>query len=182
MKIRKKHVVIGLIVLFVGLFAGFGLMAIGEARRGCDGHFSMRFHGRGHSFGHFDKDSPEHVLSFLDKRVQLLDLNEAQEKKYEEIRTKIKSHLNGHMKDRKAFEEQLQKEIQRENPDIDLIADLIKKRIQGMSISIEEGLKYFVEFYKQLDENQKKLVIERFRTLENCRAWKGGWTNGEKDN
>jgi hypothetical protein len=51
-----------------------------------------------------------------------------------------------------------------------------------MSISIEEGLKYFVEFYKQLDENQKKLVIERFRTLENCRAWKGGWTNGEKDN
>jgi hypothetical protein len=168
MKIRKKHVVIGLIVLFVGLFMGFGLMAIGEARRGCDGHFPMRFHGRGHHFGHFDKGSPEHVLSLMDKRIQSLDLNETQERKYEEIRAKIKNRLHEHIEDRKAFAERLQEEVQRENPDIDRMADLVKKRIQTMSSSMDEGLKYFVEFFKQLDDNQKKLIIERFRHFTDC--------------
>jgi hypothetical protein len=182
MKIRKKHIVIGLIVLLMGLLMGFGLMAIGEARRGCDGHFPMRFHGRGHHFGYYDKDSPEHVLSFMDKRIQFLDLNEIQERKYEEIRAKIKSRLYEHLEDRKVFAEQLREEVQRENPDIDLMADLVRKRIHTMSSSMDEGLKYFVEFYKQLDDNQKELIIERFRTLENCRSWKGGDVDGRKDN
>jgi Spy/CpxP family protein refolding chaperone len=168
MKIRKKHVVIGLIVLFACLFIGFGLMAVGEARRGWDGHFPMHFHGRGHHFGYFDKGSPEHMLSFMDKRIQSLDLNKTQEKKYEEIRAKIKSRLYEHIEDRKAFAEQLREEVQRENPDIDRMADLVKKRIQAMSSSMDEGLKYFVEFYKQLDDNQKKLIIERFRHFTDC--------------
>jgi hypothetical protein len=163
MKIRKKHVVIGLVVLLVIIFMGFGLMAIGEAQRGCNGHFPMRFHGGGHHFGHFDKDSPEHVLSFMDERIQALHLNEAQEKKYEEIRAKIKSRLHEHIEDRKIFAEQLREEVQRENPDIDLMTDLFRKHIQTMSSSIDEGLKYFVEFYKQLDDNQKRLVLEKFR-------------------
>jgi hypothetical protein len=165
MKIRKKHVVIGIVALLVIIFIGFGLMAVGEARRGCNGHFPMRFHGRGHHFGH---GSPEHVLSFLDKRIQSLDLNETQEKKYEEIRAKIKSRLHEHIEDRKAFAEQLREEVQRENPDIDRMADLVKKRIQTLSGSMDEGLKYFVEFYKQLDDNQKKLIIERFRHFTDC--------------
>jgi len=163
MKIQKKHVVIGLIVLFITLFMGFGIMAIGKVRGGCDRHFPTGFHGRGFHTRHLDKDSPERMLSFLDKRIEFLDLNETQDRKYKQIRSKIKDHFNKHMEDRKASEEQLQKEIHRENPDINLIADLIKKRIQGMSSSMEEGLKYFAEFYKQLDENQKKLIIERFR-------------------
>jgi hypothetical protein len=168
MKIRKKHAVIGLIVLFITLF--IGLIAIGKVRRGCDRHFPAGFHGRGHHFGYFDKGSPEHVLSFLDKRIEFLNLNEAQERKYEEIRAKIKSRLNEHMKDRNAFAERLRGEVHRENPDIDLMADLVKMRNQTMSNSINEGLKYFVEFYKQLDDNQKRLIIERFRTWENCRS------------
>ena len=59
-------------------------------------------------------------------------------------------------------------EVNRDNPDIDLIADLVKKRIQTMSSSMDEGLKYFVEFYKQLDDNQKRLIIERFRRFTPC--------------
>ena len=168
MKIQKKHVVIGIVALLVIIFIGFGLRAIGEARRGCDGHFPMRFHGRGHHFGHFEKGSPEHMLSFLDKRVQSLDLNETQERKYEEIRAKIKNRLNEHIEDRKVFAEQLREEVQRENPDIDLMAEHVKKRIQAMSSSMDEGLKYFVEFYKQLDDNQKKMIIERFRHFTDC--------------
>jgi hypothetical protein len=179
MKIRKKHVVIGIVALLVIIFMGFGLRAIGEARRGCGGPFPMRFHGRGHHFGH---GSPEHMLSFLDKRVESLDLNEAQERKYEEIRAKIKDRLLEHVEDRKVFAEQLREEVQRENPDIDHMADLLRKRIQTMSSSMDEGLKYFVEFYKQLDDNQKKLIIERFRTFGNCRSLKGGDVDGEKDN
>ena len=168
MKIRKKHVVIGLIVIFITLFIGFGLMAIGEARRGCNRHFPMHFHGRGHHFGYFDKGSPEHILSFIDNRIQSLDLNETQERKYEEIRAKIKNRFNEHMKDRKAFADRLREEVNRDNPDIDLIADLVKKRIQTMSSSMDEGLKYFVEFYKQLDDNQRRLIIERFRHFTTC--------------
>jgi hypothetical protein len=182
MKIRKKYVVIGLIVLFASLLVGFGLIAIGEARRGCDGHFPMRFHGRDHHFGHFDKDSPEHVLSFLDKRIQSLDLNETQERKYEEIRAKIKNRLHEQIEDRKVFTERLREEVHRENPDIDLIADLVKKRIHTMSSSMDEGLKYLVEFYKQLDENQKKMIMKRFHIGENFRSWKGEYNDGEKDN
>ena len=72
------------------------------------------------------------------------------------------------MEDRKVFAEQLREEVQRENPDIDRMADLVRNRIQTMSSSMDEGLKYFVEFYKQLDDNQKKLIIERFRHFTDC--------------
>ena len=43
------------------------------------------------------------------------------------------------------------------------MADLAKKHIQDISGLMEEGLKYFVEFDKQLDDNQKRLIIEKFR-------------------
>ncbi len=163
MKIQRKHVVIGIIVLCVGLFAGFGLVAVGKGGGVCGEEFRGSFHGRGFHHRSLDKDSLERMLSLLDKRIAFLDLNEVQEKKYEEIRSKIKGRLSEHMKDRKIFLEQLQEEFQHENPDIHRIAGLITKRTQAMSGSMEEGLKYLVEFYDQLDEDQKRLIIERVR-------------------
>ena len=180
MKIRKKHVVIGLIVLFGSLSIGCGLRAIAKGR-GCEGRFPSGFHGRGFHFGHPGKHSPERVLSFLDKRIEFLDLNESQKEKYEEVRGKIKDRLTEHMEDRKAFAEQLREETDHENPDINRIADLLRDRIQSMSSSLDEGLTYFVEFYNVLDENQKKLVIERFRNRAHCRSWKGGEVDEKKD-
>ena len=50
-----------------------------------------------------------------------------------------------------------------------------------MSSSLDEGLTYFVEFYNVLDENQKNLVVERFRNREHCRSWKGGEVDEKKD-
>jgi len=163
MKIQRKHVVIGIILLCVGLFVGCGPVAVGKGGGVCEEEFRGSFHGRGFHHRSLDEDSLGHMLSFLDRRIALLDLNEVQEKKYEEIRGKIRGSLIEHIEDRKAFAEQLRGEINHENPDIHRIASLIKTRIRGISASVEEGLQYFVELYDQLDENQKRLIIERVR-------------------
>ena len=176
MKIRKKHVVIGLVVLFGSLSIGFGLTAFAKAQRWCGGPFPGGFHGRG-----FHSGSPDRALSFLDRRIEFLNLDENQKKKYDEIRAKIKGRLTEHMEDRKAFAEQLHEEMDRENPDINRVADLLRGRIRGMSSSLDEGLTCFVEFYNVLDENQKNLVVERFRNREHCRSWKGGEVDEKKD-
>ena len=77
METRKKYFFVSGLVLFIMLFAGFGLLA------GCG---PCRSFHRGFHPGFHKKDFSEQILRRLDKRVEALNLSEAQKRKYEEIK------------------------------------------------------------------------------------------------
>ena len=170
MKTKKKYFIVGGIVLFAILLTVFGLVAAWGPCGGFDRHFHSGFHGRGFHPGFHSKDFSEFILWRLDKRVEELDLSEAQKGKYEEIKGKIETQLKEGMDDRKRLMEELQTEINKENPDSKVLAESIKKRIKRISAFMKGNLDLFVEFYENLDEEQKDRIMATIREkMERCR-------------
>jgi Spy/CpxP family protein refolding chaperone len=151
---RKKYFIGGSIVLFIMLFAGFGLLAGCGPCRG--------FH-RGFHPGFHNKDFSKFILSRLDKRVEELNLTEAQKGKYEEIKGKLETRLKEHGDDRKRLIEELQTEMKKEDPDVKVLSQSVKKRIKRFSGFMEGNLDLFIEFYETLDKEQKDKVMATIR-------------------
>lgn len=170
MKTKKKYFIIGGIALFAILLTGFGLVAAWGPCGGFGRDFHSGFHDRGFHPGFHSKDFSEFILWRLDKRVEELDLSEAQKGKYEEIKGKIETQLKDGMDDRKRLMEELQTEINKENPDLKVLAESIKKRIKRISAFMKGNLDLFVEFYENLDEEQKDRIMATIRKkMERCR-------------
>ena len=158
---RKKYFIVGGIVLFIMLFAGFGLVAAGGPCRGFHRHFHPGFH---------NKDFSEFILWRLDKRVEALNLSETQKGKYEEIKGKIETRIKEHRNDRKRWKEELQTEMNKEDPDVKVLSESFKKRIKRFPGFMEGNLDLFVEFYENLDEEQKERIMATLRKKMNrCR-------------
>jgi Spy/CpxP family protein refolding chaperone len=161
MEKRKKYFIVGSIVLLIMLFAGFGLVTACGPCRG--------FH-RGFHPGFHNKDFSKFILSRLDKRVEELNLTEAQKGKYEEIKGKLEARLKEHMDDRKRLIEELQTEMKKEDPDVKALSESVKKRIKRFPGFMEGNLDLFIEFYETLDKEQKDKVMATIRKkMKRCR-------------
>jgi Spy/CpxP family protein refolding chaperone len=159
---RKQYFFVGYIVLFIMLFAGFGLLAGCGPCRG--------FH-RGFHPGFHNKDFSEYILRRLDKRVEALNLSEAQKEKYKETRGKLETRLKEHMKDRKRWMEEVQTEMKKPEPDVKALSELIKKQMKRFPDFMEGNLDLFVEFYQRLDKEQKDKILSTIRKKMK-RCWK----------
>ncbi len=159
---RKKYFVVGGIVLFIMLFAGFGLLAGCGPCRG--------FH-RGFHPGFHNKNFPEFILQRLDKRVEALNLSEAQKEKYKEIRGKLETRLKEHMDDTKRWMEEIQTEMKKEEPDVKALSESIKKQINRFPSFMEGNLDLFIGFYETLDKEQKDKILSTIRKKMK-RCWK----------
>ena len=158
---RKKYFIVGSIVLLIVLFTGFGLVS---ARGPCRG-----FH-RGFHPGLHNKDFSEFILWRLDKRVEGLNLSEAQKGKYEEMKGKLETRLKEHRDDRNRFMEELQTAINKENPNVKVLSESVKKGIERFSGFMEGNLDLFVEFYETLDKEQKEKIMAKIRDkIKRCR-------------
>jgi hypothetical protein len=158
---RKKYFIVGGVVLFIMLFAGFGLVAAGGPCRG--------FH-RGFHPGFHNKDFSKFILSRLDKRVEELNPTEAQKGKYEEIKGKLEARFKEHMDDRKRLIEELQTEMNKEDPNVKALSESVKKRIKLFPGFMEGNLDLFIEFYETLDKEQKDKVMATIRKkMKRCR-------------
>ena len=154
---RKKVFIAGGIVLLIVLLMGFGRVA---ARGSCRG-FHPGFH---------HKDVSEFILWRLDKGVEGLNLSEPQKGKYEEMKGKLEGRFKEHRDDRKRWMEELQTAVNKENPDVEVLSESVKKRIKGFSGFIEGNLDLFVEFYETLDQEQKDNVMATVRKkMKRCR-------------
>jgi len=161
METRKKYFIAGGIVLLIMLFTGFGLVA---ARGPCRG-----FH-RGFHPGLHNKDFLELILRRLDKRVEGLNLSEAQKGRYEQMKGKMETRLKEHRDDRKRWMEELQTAMNKEDPDVKVLSESVKKRMERFSDFMEGNLDLFVEFYDTLDKEQKDKVIATIREkMKRCR-------------
>jgi len=160
METRKKYFFVS--VLFIMLFAGFGLLAGCAPCRG--------FH-RGFHPGFHNKDFSEHVLRRLDKRVKALNLSEAQKEKYEEIKGKLVTRLKEHRDDRKRLMEEIQTEMKKGEPDVKALSESIKKQIKRFPDFMEGNLDLFIEFYQTLNKEQKDKIMSTMRK-QMKRCWK----------
>jgi Spy/CpxP family protein refolding chaperone len=158
---RKKYFIVGSIVLLIVLLMGFKLVA---ARGPCRG-----FH-RGFHPGFHDKDVSEFILWRLDKGIEGLNLSEPQKGKYEEMKGKLETRFKEHRDDRKRWMAELQTAMKKEDPDVKVLSESIKKRMIRFSGFMEGNLDLFVEFYETLDKEQKEKIMAKIREkMKRCR-------------
>ena len=158
---RKKYFIVGSIVLLIMLFTGFGLVAARGPYRGFHGGFHPGLH---------HKDVSEFILWRLDKGVEGLNLSELQKGKYEEMKRKLEGRFKEHREDRKRWMEELQTAMNKEDPDVKVLSESIKKRMERFSDFMEGNLDLFVEFYENLDQEQKDRIMATVRKkMKRCR-------------
>ena len=158
---RKNYFFVGGIVLFIMFFAGFGLLP------GCG---PCRSFHRGFHPGFHNKDFSEFILRRLDKRVEELNLSEAQKGKYEEIKGKLATRLKEHMDDKKRLLEEIKTEMKKEDPDVKALSESIKKQRKRFPGFMEGNLDLFIEFYETLDKEQRDKVMATIRKkMKRCR-------------
>ena len=121
MKTRKRFYIVGGSILLIMLLTGFGLVAALDNSWG--GFHPMR------SFHHgFDKkDIAEFILWRMDKKMKDLNLSGEQQEKYNQIRSNIDKHLTEGMDGRKMMINTFHGEMSKEDPDVRLLVDMIKK-------------------------------------------------------
>lgn len=121
------------------------------------------FHGGSYHHRHDKKGFPGFFFKRLDRHMEDLNLTEEQNRKYEEIKAMAKEDFKNGMEKREIFFEALEEEINQQDPDMNVIADLMKERIEAFPALINKHLDALVEFYNLLDEDQKAEVLEHFR-------------------
>ncbi len=157
MKIQRRFKVIGGTIVIVMVFAGLVI-----AGASCDRHFGP-FGGGFHRCGGFGGDLPGFVLKRLDRKIEELNMTPAQKTKYDELRAQLKEQLLAAKEDRKKFREVARNELAKESPDITALNAMMKKKIEGVSGTLQNDLDLFASFYSSLDKDQKQKVVTWIR-------------------
>lgn len=156
-----------------GLWIGGGLVFIAGVMMflgpfaGCrppgwrDGSFAPPFCTKGPRFA--GRDFSERILKHMDSHVEELNLTETQRQSYEALKTKLKACLEDGKARRTAWVGELRTELNREKPDIQVVAAHVKKATKAFPEAMDRHVDLFVEFYNLLDEEQKMKVVQRFR-------------------
>jgi Spy/CpxP family protein refolding chaperone len=155
MKKRKKYFIIGAVVFSLALLTGLGVTAA------CNPHASWGkgFHPRFHS-----EDITDFILWKMDKHVKDLNLDDAQKQEYERIKDQVKARITEAIERRREFHRLIHEEINKENPDLNNVANLARERLQKMPDIIGKNLDLFMDFYNRvLTGEQKAKVIEMIR-------------------
>ena len=147
---RRKMVWLSVALLGVILIAGVGVVGCHRPPMFCGGGF----HG---------KEFPKHVLEKMDTEVEELELTAAQQERYREIRSRVESELVDIGKNRKAFFQGVKTEMDKDSPDLNVVADLLKARGRGFPERMMFFVDQFMDFYKVLNTEQKGEVISLFK-------------------
>jgi len=150
----KTYLIPGLALLMIASFGGCSRFSQQQDSENYDCGWRQKFR---------NKDFSEHILRKMDRRVEKLSLTASQKNEYNTLREKIKSDLKQMKETRKNFFSDLRNEINRSNPDLNAVADLVKGGVSRLPDRIQNHMDYFVEFYNILDEKQKNKVISGFR-------------------
>lgn len=126
-----------------------------------DGSFAPPFCRRGPGFA--DRDFPERALKHMDRHVEELNLTEAQRQSYEALKSRLKAHFEEGKAKRTAWVGELRTELNKENPDIQVVAAHVKKATKALPEAMDRHVDLFVEFYGILDDGQRMKVVQRFR-------------------
>ena len=154
MKLKRHHLLGFGVVIILAVLVAFGLSC------------HPRFHRFPHKGPHSQKFA-ERILNRMDKQVDLLDLSPGQKETYDSIREKAKKDFLVMGEERRAFFRTAKTEINLDNPDVERLSEMTKKHLRRLPGAIETYLDYFLEFYKVLNEEQQKQVLQEMRDKVN---------------
>ena len=163
MKIRKRYLVMGGIALFLVLFAGIGFIVANGPCGDPGWRPHSGFHGKGFHPGFRGKYFSNHAMDRLDGIASHLNLNEEQERKFQEIKGQIRTDFESFREERERLFSDLRNEIGGENPDMARITETVKTGLAKMPLRVGNAMDLFVEFYDSLDRDQKTLIINGIR-------------------
>ena len=156
MKKQKKYIIIGTVTLSLLVIMGLGL----TAACGPGGHWDRGFHPKFRS-----EDVADFILWKMDKHVRELNLNDTQGQEYDQLKEQVKASIKEAIERRRAFHRMMYEEINRDNPDLNNVANLAKERLQRMPDIIGKNLDLFMDFYNRvLTDEQRTKVIEMIRS------------------
>jgi Spy/CpxP family protein refolding chaperone len=155
--------IVGAYLLAVLIVGSFAFVWANERQWACDSGFHPPFHGKGPHFRFHSEKMIDRMLDCLDDRAERLDLTELQEVEYQAIREDIRDTMLQGLSDRKILKQEVQEELNRDNPDPAVLGDLIKTRIRAVSEAMEQGLDRFVSFYEILEPDQQAIILEKLR-------------------
>jgi hypothetical protein len=162
MRTRNKVFIGSGIILLLTLIVGFGLVA-GSSWGNPGGGGAFPFPGRAfHSAGHH-KDIAEFIFWRMDKLAKALNLNAAQQSKFDGLKNNISSHFSKGFEERQQFRARLLEELNKESPDVQGLAETVKSRISDHSGFFTKNLDLLVEFYESLDSGQKQVLNSEIR-------------------
>ena len=158
----KRNVLISGIILLGAIFiAGTGFVGCHKPPMFCGG-------------GYGGEEFPKHVLERIDDEVKELNLNEAQRAQYEGIRNRVETELIEVGNTRKAFFEKVKTEMDKETPDLNVLAELLKSHADNFPLRAGMFIDDFMAFYEILNADQKTIVVnhlkDKFKKFEAFRA------------
>jgi Spy/CpxP family protein refolding chaperone len=154
MKLKKKYVIVGSLVAFLALATGFCIVK-------ASGDYG--FCGRGFHPPFFKKAFPERILNRMDNKMEELNLSEEQKEKYAQLKASFKADFEEMRKGRYKFMNDMRAIMDQKQPDMQMVAGLIKDRLKGMPDRIGNHLDQLAAFYDILNEKQKAKFLERMR-------------------
>jgi len=108
----------------------------------------------------WNQDHSDKILSYMDRKISKLDLDESQNAKYQSIRARIQADLKlGHQERLKGIGK-IKSEFQKENPDVKTLSLQIKEDLSKKDNFMFKAPEYFAEIYAILNLEQKKKVKE----------------------
>ena len=164
MKRKRKYILASAAIVSLAVLVGLGVtLAYGPPGSRARG-FNPGFQRAGFHARHHGEEVAEFILWKMDRHVKALDLSEDQEGRYREMREQIKSNLRGLMEERRAFHRMMREAFDKEDPDIEALANLLKGELENMQGQISRNLDLLVKFYGLLDPDQKAQVLEMIRS------------------
>ncbi len=161
---KRKKTVIGALILSLAILVGIGAtMAYGPRGSWARG-FAPRFHGMACHPGPHGEDIADFILWKMDRHVKDLNLNEAQKGEYEKIKEEVRAGMADAIEKKQEFRGIVHAEMNKEHPDINALAVLMKDRAQRVPTMVAKPIDLFVDFYNLLNEAQKAQVIQMFRS------------------
>jgi hypothetical protein len=160
---KKKKIIMGALILTLAIVVGIGAtIAYGPKGSWARG-FPPGFHGMGCHPGPHGEDIADFILWKMDRHVKELNLNNDQKKEYEKSKEEIRAGIAQAIERKKDFHRVVHEEMDKENPDINALAGLMKERAQNIPDMVSRPIDLFVNFYNLLDKDQQAKVIEMFR-------------------
>lgn len=158
MKTRNKVFIGSVIGILVLIFAGYGLVSAYGPWSGPCGGFYPRFHNGAHH-----RDMADFIIWKMDKKAKELNLTAGQKAKYETIKENLKGHFSEFHTERQKIKDQFHQEINKDNPDIKMMIESAKVKVNEMSGFMDKNLGLLLDFYNSLDNHQKRTVINEIR-------------------
>jgi len=160
---KRKKIIIGALILTLAVVIGIGATTACGPKGSWARGVPPGFHGMGCHSGPHGEDIADFILWKMDRHVKELNLNDVQKKEYERSKEEIRAGIAEAIERKKGFHRIVHEEMDKENPDINALAGLMKERAQNIPDMVSKPIDLFVNFYNLLDESQKARVIAMFR-------------------